>query len=370
MLKVLIHSPYKTNTGYGYKSRDFIRAFIKVFPQYDTKLFNKVWNHSIQIDVEDLDELLVTEVKETPDLFIHIGLPNEMQFVGKKNILVTAGTEVSKIPNEWYEYLNKCDLVIVPSKFTKSLLPIKVRTEVLFEGYNHKIVPQDVNLDIVEEDFCFLYVGQFMNNGAFSQDRKNLGNTIVHFLETFKNKKKKPALIIKSQMGSCSKADYYTVYEYINSLKELFKKDSLPNIYLLHGELSDEEMFGLYNHPKVKAMVSLTRGEGFGRPLLEFATTNKPIIVSKHSGHLDFLGAKTTNFVNGKMVTIHPNAVWSAMPQDSKWFEPNYNEYKKHLVDVFENYNEDRVKRDWGRDLERFSMESMERKLKEILYGE
>ena len=57
----------------------------------------------------------------------------------------------------------------------------------------------------------------------------------------------------------------------------------------LRLELISEELNELYNHPKVKAMVSTTKGEGFGRPLLEFSLTGKPIMASGWSGHLDFL---------------------------------------------------------------------------------
>jgi hypothetical protein len=37
----------------------------------------------------------------------------------------------------------------------------------------------------------------------------------------------------------------------------------------------------LYNHPKIKAMLSFTHGEGYGRPLAEFAVSKKPIIAPK-----------------------------------------------------------------------------------------
>ena len=53
------------------------------------------------------------------------------------------------------------------------------------------------------------------------------------------------------------------------------------------------EMNSIYNHSKVKAMVSLTKGEGFGRPLLEFSLSQKPLIVSGWSGHMDFLPPRT-----------------------------------------------------------------------------
>lgn len=366
MLKVLISSPYKSNSGYGYKSRDFIRAFIKSYPNIDLKLFTMNWNSSTTNDIDDLDEYLVTRVESNLDVYIQIGLPSDMQYVGKKNILITAGTEVSKIPIGWVDYLNKCDLVIVPSKFTRDVIlsnpNVTTRVEILFEGYDSNIIPTKFDLQEVDEDFCFLYVGQYMDNGVFSQDRKNLGNTLYHFFDTFKNKKKQPALILKTQTGDLSKIDYGIVMKFITGVKKMFSGVVLPNVYLIHGELSVEEMYGLYHNNKIKAMVSLTRGEGYGRPLLEFSTTGKPIVVSNHSGHLDFLNKSTNHLVKGNLINIHPCSVWSAMPSDSKWFEPDYNDYKKALNNVFTNYYVFNKKN----DMTRFNLDCMMTKLQNI----
>ena len=51
-------------------------------------------------------------------------------------------------------------------------------------------------------------------------------------------------------------------------------------------------MNSFYNHSKIKAMISFAKGEGFGRPLLEFSTTGKPIIAPYYSGQTDFLVKK------------------------------------------------------------------------------
>ena len=48
-------------------------------------------------------------------------------------------------------------------------------------------------------------------------------------------------------------------------------------------------MANLYAHPKIKAYVSLTHGEGYGLPLFEAAYHGIPIIAPDWSGHLDFL---------------------------------------------------------------------------------
>ena len=70
----------------------------------------------------------------------------------------------------------------------------------------------------------------------------------------------------------------------------------LPNIYLLHGDLTLEQMALLYNLPKVKAMLSCTHGEGFGRPLAEATCCDLPVIASNWSGQMDFLNPKQSTF--------------------------------------------------------------------------
>ena len=102
----------------------------------------------------------------------------------------------------------------------------------------------------------------------------------------------------------------------------MFPKDvNLPSIYLLHGNLNDEEMNDLYNHPKVKCFYMITHGEGFGRPLLEASFTGLPIITSNWSGHLDFLNTDKSFLVGGKLEKVPNSVVWKdIIVKDSEWF--------------------------------------------------
>ena len=133
-------------------------------------------------------------------------------------------------------------------------------------------------LDTIEEDFNFLYVGHWLQ-GEIGQDRKDTGMLVKTFLETFKGKGKKPGLILKTSSGNYSIMDRDGILEKINKIRAAVGDDDiLPNIYLFHGELSDEEVNELYNHPKVKAHVTFTKGEGYGRPLIEASISQKPVI--------------------------------------------------------------------------------------------
>ncbi len=144
---------------------------------------------------------------------------------------------------------------------------------------------------------------------------------------------------MKTSGAGSSIMDRDEMLKKIDEVKNLVKGD-LPNIYLLHGEIDDKDINNLYNHPKVKAMFNLTKGEGFGRPLLEFTLSKKPIIVSAWSGHVDFLDKEFCCFVGGDLKNVHPSAqVQNMILAESQWFSPDVNQASFYLKNVYEKYS-------------------------------
>jgi len=244
--------------------------------------------------------------------------------------------------------------------------------QVLFEGIDtnsYKVADSRFDLDAIQESFCYLVVGHWMQ-GSLGEDRKNIGYTIKAFLETFKNKKNAPALILKVQAGSgTSIMDRENLLDKIDAIRKTVN-GTLPNIYILHGEMAEDEVNSLYNHPKVKAMISLTKGEGFGRPLLEFSLVNKPIIASNWSGQIDFLDAEFTKLVGGTVTNVHPSAVVDKMIlKESQWFTPDDAQVGKALKEVFENYKDylTAAKRQGYKSRTNFSYDKMRETLGTIL---
>ena len=160
---------------------------------------------------------------------------------------------------------------------------------------------------------------------------------IKTFCEAFKNKqaKNRPALILKTSHATFSIIDRDAIMNKIQQVIQPYGTKA-PNIYLLHGDLSDEEMNSLYNHPKVKSMISFTKGEGFGRPLLEFGITGKPIIASDWSGHKDFL--KYATLLPGELTPVHGSAADQFILKNSKWFTVEYGYALRVLQDCVSNY--------------------------------
>jgi glycosyltransferase involved in cell wall biosynthesis len=315
-------------------------------------------------------------------------VPNEFQPVGEYNIGITAGIETTICDPSWIEGLNRMNLNLVSSQHAKETfersqfnveekgqvkgqIKLQKPIEVLFEGADlAKYFPNTSKFDLsaVKEDFAYLFVGHWLQ-GNFGQDRKNVGYMIKVFLEVFKNKKNQPALILKTQSANASILDRDQLLKKIDDIRKTVK-GTLPNIYLIHGEMSDEEINHLYNHPKVKAMVSFTKGEGFGRPLLEFSLVNKPIIASNWSGHIDFLDKEFCYLINGTLTNVDKSAVVEKMIlKESQWFTPNDTEAATALRLVYDNYKKyaELAKRQGYKSRTNFSWEKMAEQLDQIL---
>jgi hypothetical protein len=210
-----------------------------------------------------------------------------------------------------------------------------------------------------------LFVGHWLQ-GDLGEDRKNVGLLVKAFYETFKNQKSKPALILKTSGAVSSYMDRNVILDKITNIKSTVNSTDLPNIYLLHGEFSNEEINSLYNHSKVKAMISLTKGEGFGRPLLEFSLTKKPIIVSNWSGHMDFLNSEFVCTIEGQLNNVHPSAaVKDLIMSESQWFSPDHGQIGHYLRDVYKNYKKylDGAKRQAYKSKTEFSWDKMKEQL-------
>ena len=393
----VISCPIDTYSGYGARSRDLVKAIIET-NKYDVKILPQRWGNTSWGFIEDhlewnfLKEFILTtpQLPTQPEIWAQITIPNEFQPVGKYNIGITAGMETTAVKGEWIEGCNRMNLVITSSDFAKKTfelmdyeiknqqgqtqgrLKLTTPIEVLFEGANtniYKVLDTPCSLDIqIKEDFAYLFVGHWMQ-GEFGEDRKNVGLLIKAFYETFKNKSKKPALILKASGGVSSYMDRDELLKKIEIIKKTVVANSLPNIYLLHGEFTDEEMNELYNHSKVKAMVSLTKGEGFGRPLLEFSLVKKPIMTTNWSAHTEFLSSEFTTLMNGELKNLHPSVLNDWFVKEAQWFNVNPVEVNHYFKDIFENYKkyQNNANRQTYKSKTEFSWDKMKEKLDSIL---
>jgi glycosyltransferase involved in cell wall biosynthesis len=390
---ILFRGPVKTRSGYGAHSRDLLEALYQM-DMFDIKIDSCQWGSTPMTALEDtlfhkwIEGNITTQFNGLPDIYIQVTVPNEFQRLGKFNIGITAGIETTVAPKDWIDGCNRMDLVITTSKFSKDVListvynenekntgklvkqhRIEKPIEVLFEGvdteiYNNKI-NVNFNLDI-KEDFVYLFVGHWLK-GNIGQDRKDIGMLIKCFVDSFKDEENKPALVLKTSSANFSVKERES---FRKRIKEIVGEiENPPSIYLLFGELTNDEMNSLYNHPKIKSMISITKGEGFGRPLLEFTMTGKPVIASNWSGHKDFLPMDKAVMIGGKLTDVDDSSIDNFILKGSKWFTVNYDEFISVLKLVKKDYKEFLEKSELLRieNNENFSMGKMKDVFKNII---
>jgi len=334
----VVRAPCATRSGYGDMSRDIIRHLIE-YDKFDVQVISVNWgetpmnalNPDEPRDKMILDRIIPSQLTRQPDLFVTITIPTEFEPIGKYNIGITAGIETTTASSQWVDACNRMNVVftisehsrnvLITSKYMKKgprgedlgVLEVSKPVEVLHNCIDQSIFKKleyesDIQksvkdtLDVINEEFCYLFVGHWLR-GDFGQDRKNVSLLVKVFLETFKQSKdgNPPALILKTSGGNFSILDY--------------------------------------NHPKVKAHVSFTKGEGFGRPLLEASISGKPVIASGWSGHMDFLNAEDAVLVGGELTPVHESSVWDGVIiKESSWFSADPQQSANALAAVFMDY--------------------------------
>ena len=370
--RFVISCPFDTYSGYGARSRDIVKSIIEL-NKYKVELLSQNWGETSWGFCKDHPEweFLLNHITDTknlqqtqPEIWMQITIPNEFQAIGKFNIGCTAGIEATACKAEWIEGLNRMDMNWVSSKFAKEIfqnmvydkqdpktkqtvakIKLEKPVEVIFEGADlstyKEIKPTEIktiDLKSIKEEFCYLFVGHWMN-GAHGHDRKNVGVLVQSFFDAFKGGiGKKPALILKCSVGVASYMSRDIILDKIKIIRDTYGDVNLPNIYLINGEFNDSEMNELYNHPKVKAMVSHTKGEGFGRPLLEFGLTGKPIIASGWSGHTDFLNTENSVLLPGVLENVHESAANAWLIKEAQWFQVNPKVAVSSFKEVYKHY--------------------------------
>ena len=394
---LVFQGPIFTRSGYGDHCRDLIKSLYKM-DKFDIKLIPLRWGNTPQNQVDPSTEFgqkmlsqVIGQIDVQPDVFIQVSVANEFEPKGKFNIGITAGVETTICPKDFIDGSNKMDLIIVPSNFTKGnvggtvyqqknqetgQIVGEIRTtkpiEVLFEGVDTEIFSKGNGKDVLEnvkEDFNFLIVGHWLK-GSLGQDRKDIGMAIKTFTSVFQYlpKDKRPGLIIKTSHAGFSVMDREATRQKIEDvLKPL--GDNIPSIYFIHGDLEESDMSNLYHHPKVKAMISFTKGEGYGRPMAEFTLTGKPIIASGWSGQLDFLPKENAVLLEGQLTQIDESAADKFIMKEAQWFTVNYSNAANKIYDVYNKYN-DYLKQSAGlkeNTLKNFTLEKMNERFEEIL---
>lgn len=375
MANIHIRGPLLTQSGYGVHSRQIFKWALLRGHNITAEV--TPWGITPWYISADQCEGLVGEImkrtsplKGQPDISIQIQLPNEWTpGLGKKNIGVTAGVETDICSQAWVTACTKMDKVIFPSRFAMSTFvnsgcsPKKLA--VVSESFYDTCIDEtvdgtDVNLQNVTTEKNFLMFGQI--TGSNSQlDRKNTFDTIKWFVEKYQNKPY--GLVIKTNHGTNCKLDKRITKAKLKKIISQIRPDnSKVKVYLLHGSMSEKEVAGLYKSDKLTALISATRGEGFGLPLLEAAACGLPVVATNWSGHKDFLDLGKWFRVQKKLIDVHPQKIdGNIFVPGSRWAQADSKDFCSKIDKLLANEKKARINAADLRNkiIKKFSFESI-----------
>ena len=348
MKTAILRAPVLSMSGYGTHSRQIF----KWLQTKDVEIKSQVVSWGITPWLINSDGLngLVGEIMSTcsplnclPDFSFQVQLPNEWDpKLAKYNVGITAAVETTICNPQWIDACNAMDKVIVPSKFSKSCLQnsgkisteIEVVPESFYDCLLNKKNEKKLNLKF-STDFNFLMFGQITGANPFI-DRKNTFFTIKWLCEEF-SKNKDVGIIIKTNNGRNSSRDRAITLNMMKSLIREVRTGPYPKFYLLHGNLEPEEIQSVYQNPKIKALVTATRGEGYGLPILEAAATGLPVLATNWSGHLDFMNKGKFVSFNYDLQDVDPGRVdGKIFIPGAKWANVKEKDFKTKVKKFYE----------------------------------
>jgi len=375
----IFQAPIWTRSGYGGWALATAKSLIR-YDKFELAIVPTPWGHCSKkhlladleacaeddLEREAIKRILRQPLTAQPDIFIQMTIPNEFQAPARYNIGMTAGIETTAPRADWLEGVNRMNAnfclsnhvknVLAAAKYNRTVqnappgapsivLKAEKPLDVSFWGidtnrfYKTDVIEPEVEKELgtIPEKFAFLFVGQWTHGGLFD-DRKDIGNLIKTFSETFVGIKEKPCLILKTSGAAICNMDRDDLIAKIHAIRSGIGGDC-PNVYLLHGELTTKEMNSLYNHPKVKAFVTFTHGEGQGDPILQATLSGKPVLAPRWSGQLDFLNSKYAVLLDGEVKPVAPASVNEWIIAESAWFYVDYKKAGEKMWDVLYNYD-------------------------------
>lgn len=344
--KVLLRGPVLTQSGYGVHARQ-VAKWLFSRSDLDVEVQALPWGDTPWLINQDIDDGFVGKLMQKTtdpsgkiyDVSVQLQLPNEWDpRLARLNIGITAGVETDRCNPDWVAACNSMTMVIVPSRHAETCLRnsgvVKVPIHVVPEAYSPAIqAKEETKVDELDfsTPFNFLVFGQLTGSNP-ENDRKNIFYTVKWLCETFKNDED-VGVVIKTNAGRNTNIDRKMVTQTLGALLREVRNGPFPKIHLVHGEMTDQEVASLYRHPKIKALVTLTRGEGYGLPILEAAASGLPVMATKWSGHLDFLSQGKFIEIDYKLSEIHPSRVDNKIfMKGSKWANPDEDDFKRKVT--------------------------------------
>lgn len=350
MLKnIVLRAPVFSQSGYGAHSKDIAMALWNS-QKFNVSILPTGWGGASTStegmtlkEKEALEYMCNNKLHQgVPFIFAHVGLPTEFQKIGNFNIGITAGLESDSITQEWVNSCNTMDLVIVSSNVVKDIFirsGVTSRVEAIEEGvdisiFNDKPLVEDL-FPAIDTSHNLLAIGQWLP-GRFGEDRKGIGILIDTFLKTFKDDKN-VGLVLKTYITNNSSVDFYRLRKLLKDTIASHDRKT-ANIYLVHGNLTTEQLISLYKHPRINGFVSLTSGEGWGRGIAEAIACDLPVAVTGWGGHMHYSNPRYMKLIEYSLKPVSLSAVQSGFfTPDMIWAYPNLEDAKRKMKQLIEN---------------------------------
>lgn len=383
--KVLLRAPVLTRSGYGEQSRFAMRSLRSREDIFDIYIHPLEWGHTSWVSENDEERRWIDSRVEaainyiqgggTFDISVQVTIPNEFENLASHNVGYTAGIETTKVAHQWLQKANAMDSLIVVSNHAKNVfenttyeaveqetnrrVELKLNKQVSSVNYPTKVYDNLSALQMeLDYDFNFLTVAQM-------GPRKNLENTIRWFIEEFHDDE--VGLVVKTNVAKNCQIDREIVH---GNLLGILRRPEYANrkckVYMLHGDLTDQEMHEIHLHPKIRSLISFTHGEGFGLPIYEAAYMGTPVVATAWSGQLDFLvdekGENRFYNVSFDLMPIPEQVEWEGvLVKGSMWAYPRETSAKIKMRQCYDDVNAGNSDAcDYAKELhERFSEEKM-----------
>lgn len=340
---------------YGKLSVNFIQALLAVRGNdWNIGIITNSITHTSQGFIDEYPELekyILDEVKENPDIWIELGPPVNYSRHGKLfNIGVDICNLTDVLSKDSMDGVNRMDLMLALSEHSRKIIAnttmehrnskgeivatdkVARPVEMLHLGINKSLVniKSYIGLTDIKEDFCFIHNGMW----GSGYDVNNITQLIYTFMDTFKTTVKKPALILKTNIKAPSVMDVYAIKDRMSQIRKKFPNQNiLPNVYLISGNMSDEETMKIYNNHRVRCMVSMSSNELVGLNLLEFSITGKPIIAPNWGSHVEYLENMAP--IRAELVQVDKSIVSNIIVAGSHYSSPDINDLAGRLKEVY-----------------------------------
>ncbi len=328
---VVWSGPLAAPSGYGAEARMFVSALESAGTTVAVRA--QSWDRREaamdRTEREALHRRMIAPI--APDaVVVHHTLGDNYRRGPERISVVRTMFESDRLPDGWAESLQNADEIWVPSRHNAAVFAAGgiPRAKIA-------VVPGTIDMDAYAPDGPALELapsGTFVFLSIFEWGMRKAPELLLRtYARLFAGRSDVLlALRIAPPPGRTAAQVRYAVESMI---ARYTPEGGTPAQIRLLDTLGENELTSAYRG--ADAFVLPTRGEGFGRPMLEAAAVGLPVITTRWSGPCDFLDDRTAYLVDAAMTPV-PESVWTELPRfkGHRWAEPDAAKLAAHMASV------------------------------------